>query len=175
MLCSGGGMMDPVDLFNARGREIAQERAAEEAATRGGGRRVAPSDGKLLNGWTMCWAIIGFVLGQLSSQTLVGAFIGALTLGGISLGFQLVLRALGFAVGAGMSGLGALNTTLGAIPQWLVCGAIAGAGCGGAIAFWLDGNTSDLIGPALRLAPIGACVGLLVRVVVLALRRNKTS
>jgi hypothetical protein len=107
--------------------------------------------------------------------SLVGAFVGALTLGGISLGFQLVLRALGFALGAGMSGLGALNTTLGGVPQWLVYGAIVGAACGAAIAFWLDGNTSDLVGPALRLAPIGAGVGLLVRVVVLALRRNKTS
>jgi len=167
-------IMDPVDLFNARGREIAEERAAEDAANARGGRGVAPSDGRLLNGWTMCWAIIGFVVGQLSSQTLVGAFIGGLTLGAISVGFQLLMRALGFAFGAGVSGLGALNRALGTVPQWVMLGALAGAGLGAAIAFWLDGATDDILGPALRIAPFGAGAGLIGRIVVLALKRNRT-
>lgn len=167
-------MMDPVDLYNATGREIARDRAADDAARRSGGAGVAPSDGKILNGWVMCWAILGFIAGQMSSQTLVGAFVGALTLGGICVGVQLVLRALGFAFNAGVSGVGALNNALGAVPQWILLGALAGAICGAGIAFWLDNNTYDLVAPALRLAPIGAAAGLLARLVVLALRRKKT-
>lgn len=65
----------------------------------------------------MCWAMLGFVAGQISSGNPVGGVIGALTLAGISVAFQLVLRALGFALGAGLSGLGAFNKALGAVPQ----------------------------------------------------------
>jgi len=162
--------MDPVDIYNQRGREIAAEREAE----RNGGGGVAPSDGRLLNGWVMCWAILGFIAGQMSSQTLVGAFIGALTLAGISIAFQLVLRALGFAVGAGLSGLGVLNAKLGALPQWTILGAIAGAACGATLAYWLDGNTYDLVRPAMRLTPLGAGIGFLVRLAMLAVRRDKS-
>lgn len=165
--------MDPVDLFNAEGRRIAEERAAQDRANQPGGRGVAPSDGSLFNGWVMCAAIIGFIAEQMNSQNLVGAFIGALTLGGIVVIFQLVLRALGFAIGAGLSGIGALNTALGAIPQWLLLGALAGAALGAGLAFWLDGNAYDLARPALRLAPFGAGAGLVARLVMLALKRNK--
>ena len=166
----GEMQMDPVDLYNQRGREIAADREAERNA--GGG--VAPSDGSLFNGWVACWAILGFIAGQMSSQTLVGAFVGALTLAGISIAFQLVLRALGFAVGAGLSGLGALNAKLGALPQWILIGAIAGAACGAALAYGLDGNTYDLVGPAMRLAPVGAGIGFLLRLMMLAVKRTKS-
>jgi hypothetical protein len=167
---AGEMKMDPVDLYNQRGREIAAEREAERNA--GGG--VAPSDGRLLNGWVMYWALIGFVAGQISSGNLVGGLVGALTLAGVSIAFQLVLRALGFAVGAGVSGAGALNRILGAIPQWILGGAIAGALAGAALALWLDGAASDLVSPALRLAPVGAGLGLIARIVFLAIQRNNT-
>jgi hypothetical protein len=168
MLAAAEGIVDPVDLYNARGREIAEDRRREAAGPPG----VAPSTGRILNSWVMFWAIIGFVVGLLANQNLVGAFVGALTLAGICVAFQLVLRGLGLAVGAGASGLRALNTRLGAIPQWIVFGAIAGAAVGAGIALWLDGNSYDLVGPAMRLAPVGAVAGLLARVVVLVLKRK---
>ena len=161
--------MDPVDLYNARGREIAEDRRREAS---GGG--VAPSTGRVLNGWVMFWAMIGFVAGMMTSHTLVGGFTAALVLAGLCVGFQLVLRALGFAIGAGVSGLSALSNALGAIPQWTAIGALVGAACGAGLALWLDGNSADIVAPAMRLAPIGAIAGLLARIVVLAVRRAKS-
>lgn len=162
--------MDPVDLFNATGREIAEDRRRAAAGPPG----VAPSTGRILNSWVMFWAIVGFVVGLLANQNLVGAFVGALTLAGFCVAFQLVVRGLGLAIGAGASGLHAVNAKLGAIPQWIGLGAIAGAAFGAGVALWLDGNSSDLVGPAMRLAPVGAIVGLLARVVMLVLKRKSS-
>jgi hypothetical protein len=170
--------MDPADLFNAAGRAEAERRASQERAnTRTPMRGGADRFGGLLNGWVMCALIIGFVLGYIAKNTIVGAFIGAAQLGLVALAILFGLRLFGFAVGAGMGGIGALNRGLGATPQWTILGALGAAGFGAGIALWLDNGVFAGMGPAaLRLAPWGAALGLAARLAVLgvgALGRNR--
>ncbi|MBR0657174.1 hypothetical protein [Plastoroseomonas arctica] len=133
--------------------------------------------GSLLNQWVPFWALLGFFVGLLISQSVLGTILGTLSFAGIAIAVPLVLRAFWSAARtgtrAGASGVGAIGASFGAIPKWVALGALAGAAFGATIALWLDdGGTSELIGAALRLAPIGAVAGLLARLVVLALRRK---
>lgn len=168
--------MDPVDLYNAEGRRIAEERRHQDAVN-----NRAPMDGKspwarLLNRWVLLAIVVGFPLGYLIEPTPEGAFAGAIMLGGAAFVVTIVLILFRVSFGAVASGAGAAATgasglggVLGGLPLWTVLGAAAGAAAGAGLAIWLDGDASDIIAPALRLAPIGAATGFVVRAITLTI------
>lgn len=162
-----------MDEYNQRGREIAQERAAADAAN-----NRTPMDGRspwarLLNRWILLAIVVGFPLGYLIEPTPEGAFAGAIMLGGAAFAVTILLILFRVSLGSAASSADALGRKssgwLGGLPQWTVFGGVLGAAAGAGIALWLDGNATDIAAPALRLAPIGAGVGFVVRLVTLGL------
>lgn len=163
--------MDFMDKYNERGREIAQEREAAAAAN-----NRAPMDGKspwarLLNRWILLAIVVGFPLGYMIENTPEGAFAGAIMLGGAAFVATILVILFRVTLGGVASGAGEFSRRssgfLGGLPQWTLLGGVLGAATGAGIAIWLDGNATDITAPALRLAPLGAGAGFVLRAIAL--------
>lgn len=152
------------------------DRLAEAEASRTRVNAAPRMDGKspwarLLNRWILLAIVVGFPLGYLIENTPEGAFAGAIMLGGAA--FVLTIIAILFRVtlGSVASGAGQFSQRssgwLGGLPQWTLLGGVIGAVAGAGMAIWLDGAAAEITAPALRLAPIGAGVGFVLRVIAL--------
>lgn len=171
--------MDFMDEYNTRGREIARERADQEAANNRPRMDGSSPWARLLNRWILLAVVIGFPLGFMIESTPEGAFAGAIMLGGAAFVCTIIVILFRVTLGGAASGAGDLHRRssgfLGGLPQWAIFGAVLGAAGGAGIAIWLDGNAADIAAPALRLAPIGAGAGFVLRAIVLgvgALRKR---
>lgn len=163
--------MAGIDDYLAEGDRLAEaeaSRARVNAAPRMDGRSPWA---RLLNRWILLAIVVGFPLGYLIENTPEGAFAGAIMLGGAA--FVLTIIAILFRVtlGSALSGAGEFRQRssgwLAGLPQWTLLGGVLGAVAGASIAIWLDGAAADITAPALRLLPIGAGVGLVLRLIAL--------
>lgn len=165
--------MDFMDEYNQRGREIAQERAAADAANNRPRMDGSSPWARLLNRWILLATVVGFPLGYMIEPTPEGAFAGAIMLGGATFVVNFVLILFRVSLGAVASGAGALGQKssgfLGGLPQSTLLGGLLGAAAGAGLAILLDGNATDITAPALRLAPVGAGIGFVVRAIALGL------
>ncbi len=149
-------------------REAEAARARVNAAPRMNGKSPWA---RLLNRWILLAVIVGFPFGYMIESTPEGAFAGAVMLGGAA--FVLTVIAILFRVTFGSVASGAeefrerSSGWLWGLPQSALGGGLAGAALGAGIAIWLDGGAADITAPALRLAPVGAGAGFLLRVVTL--------
>lgn len=156
--------MAGIDDYLAEGRRLAEaeaSRARVNAAPRMDGRSPWA---RLLNRWILLAIVVGFPLGYMIEHTPEGAFAGAIMLGGAAFVLTIIVILFRVTLGPPASSAGAW---LGGLPYWTLLGGLIGAAAGACIAVWLDGNTSDITAPALRLAPIGAGVGFVLRAIAL--------
>jgi hypothetical protein len=163
--------MAGIDDYLAEGRRLAEAQASRDrvnAAPRMDGRSPWA---RLLNRWILLAVVVGFPLGYMIENTPEGAFAGAIMLGGAAFALTIIAILFRVTLGSVVSGAGEFRQRsggwLGGLPQWTVLGGLLGAAAGAGIAIWLDGNSADIAAPALRLAPIGAGVGFVLRVIAL--------
>lgn len=165
--------MAGIDDYLAEGDRLAEaeaSRARVNAAPRMDGRSPWA---RLLNRWILLAIVVGFPVGYMIENTPEGAFAGAIMLG--SAAFVLTIIAIIFRVtlGSVASGAGEFGQRssgwLAGLPQWTLLGGVLGAVAGVGIAIWLDGAATDVTAPAMRLAPIGAGVGFVLRLLTLGI------
>lgn len=167
--CEKGIEMAGIDDYLAEGRRLAEAEASRERVNNAPRMDGNSPWASLLNRWILLAIVVGFPLGYMIEKTPEGAFAGAIMLGGAA--FILTIIAILFRVtfGSAASGSGALSGWLGGLPQWTLLGGLLGAAAGAGIVIWLDGAAADITAPALRLAPVGAGIGFILRAIALAL------
>jgi hypothetical protein len=151
-------MQHPMDELNAIARRHQEDQEAARQAASGGPRGPAVLKAPIVSAWLIVGGLMGFGLGYLALEAIPPAAVCAVLTAVAARLFQGMMR--GF-------GAGAVNRSLGGLPQWLIVGGLIGGLGAAGFMVWLDGLNADVVTPALAGAPAGAILGVLLRGVLL--------